>query len=110
MDSIRTPARLWTRDEMLGTDCVPRSPGVYGCYFREIPPAVPTEGCIVHDDLTLLYVGIAPKAPTQNGRSPSKATLRSRLRYHMRGNAYGSTLRLTLGCLMSERLGIALQR
>lgn len=29
---------------------------------------------------------------------------------HYRGNAYGSTLRLTLGCLLGERLGIALRR
>jgi hypothetical protein len=28
----------------------------------------------------------------------------------MRGNAEGSTLRLTLGCLLSEQLGIELRR
>ena len=28
----------------------------------------------------------------------------------MHGNAYGSTLRLTLGCLLAERLGIELRR
>jgi hypothetical protein len=28
----------------------------------------------------------------------------------MRGNAYGSTLRLTLGCLLSDQLGIQLRR
>ncbi|MGB8938941.1 MAG: hypothetical protein WCD21_01675 [Streptomyces sp.] len=51
----------------------------------------------------LLYVGIAPRymanrASTQN--------LRTRVRYHYRGNAAGSTLRLTLGCL----LGLELRR
>ena len=95
---------------MLTMDAVPRSPGVYAWWFREIPSLVPTDGCVVHDGLTLLYVGIAPKAPPQNGKPPSKQTLRSRIRYHMRGNAEGSTLRLTLGCLLSDRLDISLQR
>src|SRR4051794_37099469 len=87
---LKSPRKLWTRAEVLTTDAVPPRRGVYGWYFREIPPTVPTGGCVVHDGLTLLYVGIAPKAPPQNGRAPSKATLRSRVRYHMNGNAYGS--------------------
>ena len=45
-----------------------------------------------------------------HGSPPSKQTLRKRLRYHYRGNAYGSTLRLTLGCLLGEQLGIQLRR
>jgi hypothetical protein len=57
----------------------------------------------------LLYVGISPKMPTADGRL-SRQNLRTRLRYHYRGNAAGSTLRLTLGCLLSETLGIELQR
>jgi hypothetical protein len=48
-----------------------------------------------------MYVGIAPRRA-----AGSKATLRSRLRNHYRGNAEGSTLRLTLGCL----LGLELRR
>jgi hypothetical protein len=36
--------------------------------------------------------------------------LRTRIRYHCRGNAAGSTLRLTVGCLLAERLGIELRR
>ncbi|MEV5744673.1 GIY-YIG nuclease family protein [Microbispora rosea] len=36
----------------------------------------------------------------------SKQNLRTRVRYHYRGNAEGSTLRLTLGCL----LGLGLRR
>jgi hypothetical protein len=49
-------------------------------------------------------------APPGNGRPASKQTLRSRIRYHYRGNAAGSTLRLSLGCLLAERLGIQLHR
>src|SRR5262249_21321413 len=84
--------------------------GVYAWYFKEVPPGVPIAGCVRHADLTLLYAGIAPKEPPRSGRRPSAQTLWHRLRYHMRGNAYGSTLRLTLGCLLAEQLGIKLQR
>ncbi len=36
--------------------------------------------------------------------------MRTRVRYHYRGNAEGSTLRLTLGVLLADRLGLALRR
>jgi hypothetical protein len=77
---------------------VPASPGVYAWYFAELPPGLSTEGCISRGNLSLLYVGISPKRPTVDGGAPSRQTLRSRVRYHYRGNAEGSTLRLTLGC------------
>ena len=83
--------------------------GVYAWWFREIPPGLDTGKCLTHDDLTLLYVGISPKRPPKEGQS-SRQTLRTRIRYHYRGNAEGSTLRLTLGCLLAERLGITLYR
>ena len=105
--SLLDPERLWSRAEVLARPCpVPSVPGVYAWYFREVPAGVPTDGCVQHHDLTLLYVGIAPKQPPKNSAPPSRQTLRSRLRYHFRGNAEGSTLRLTLGCL----LGLALRR
>jgi len=103
-DALLKPIRLWTRDEVLQTACVPKSAGVYAWYFREPPSQVPTDGCIVRDGLTLLYIGIAPKAPPRNGASPSARTLHDRLRNHLRGNASGSTLRLTLGCLLGLQL------
>ena len=62
------------------------------------------------DGRTLLYGGIAPKAPPADGRPASQQSLRHRIRYHFTGNAAGSTLRLTLGCLLAERLGIQLRR
>jgi len=105
------PHRVWTRAEVLGTNSpVPRAPGVYAWYFQEIPPGVPTDGCITHDGLTLLDIGIAPKEVPANGAKPSGQTLWHRVRYHLRGNAFGSTLRRSLGCLMSEELGIELRR
>ncbi|RYC05745.1 hypothetical protein EUA94_17755 [Nocardioides zhouii] len=104
------PHRLFTRDEVLGHPCpVAATPGVYAWYFDEVPAVVPTDGCVRHDGHTLLYVGISPGKPPANGRGPSRQTVRSRLRYHYRGNAYGSTLRLTLGSLLADDLGIELR-
>jgi len=83
--------------------------GVYAWYFREMPPTVPAARCHTHDGRTLLYIGIAPRQPSKTGKRPSTRTLRHRIRNHMRGNAYGSTLRLTLGCLLADKLSIKLQ-
>jgi hypothetical protein len=104
------PPRLWSRDEVRARpSAVPRSPGVYAWYFRELPWPMDTSDCVTADGHTLLYIGISPKRPPANGRLPSGQTLASRVRYHYSGNAEGSTLRLTLGCLLSERLGIELR-
>lgn len=40
----------------------------------------------------------------------ARQTLHQRVRYHYTGNAEGSTLRLTLGCLLAVELGIELRR
>jgi hypothetical protein len=111
VERLLTPSRVYTRSEVLARPSpVPRSPGVYAWYFDEVPPGVPTEGCHSTEAGVLLYVGIAPKEPPRNGKPPSRQTIWNRLRYHYRGNAYGSTLRLTLGCHLTERLGISLRR
>jgi GIY-YIG catalytic domain len=106
MRTLLEPQHLWSAHEVLTTACVPRAAGVYAWYFRAVPPTVPVDGCVVRDRCVLLYAGIAPKAPPQDGRRASAQTLHHRIRYHLRGNAEGSTLRLTLGCL----LGIELRR
>lgn len=99
--------RRFTAEEVCGRpSVVPASSGVYAWWFDEIPGGVPTEGCADHEGWYLLYVGISPKRPTANGRPASRQTVRSRVRYHFRGNAEGSTLRLTLGVL----LGLGLRR
>ena len=36
--------------------------------------------------------------------------MRERIPYHYQGNPEGSTLRLTIGCLLSEELDIGLRR
>lgn len=110
-DPLLRPEHLFQRAEVLTRPSpVPQSPGVYAWYFSELPTGIDGAGCHHVEGLTLLYVGISPKAPPENGRLPSQQTLRTRLRTHFGGNAEGSTLRLTLGCLLAERLGIALRR
>lgn len=105
------PARLWSRADIRSKPCpVPKAPGVYAWYFRKVPLTVPVEKCVRRDDLTLLYIGISPTADPKNGKAPSRQTLYSRICYHMRGNAEGSILRLTLGCLLASELGIELRR
>jgi GIY-YIG catalytic domain len=49
-------------------------------------------------------------APPANGRRASKQTLRDRIKYHYTGDAEGSTLRKTLGSLLSDELHIELRR
>src|SRR4029434_4988939 len=100
---LLNPSKLWLRSEVLVRDCpVPRVSGVYAWYFKEPPPGVPTTGCRRALGATLLYIVICAR------RAERKETLRSCIRYHFRGNAYGSTLRLTFGCLLTGTLGIGL--
>jgi len=103
LSALTRTAPLHTRSEVLARPSpVPREGGVYGWYFRRAPAAVPLDGCVEREGHALLYVGISPSSPK------GRATLRSRIRQHMRGNARGSTLRFTLGCLLADELGIAL--
>jgi hypothetical protein len=44
------------------------------------------------------------------GEAASQQNIRKRLRAHYAGNAEGSTLRKTLGCLLVGQLGIQLRR
>ncbi len=110
-EGLLNPDRLYRAEEIRSRDCpIPATAGVYAWYFTSPPPGVPLQGCHEWDGAVLLYVGISPKAPPTNGRAASQQTIRSRVRYHYRGNAEGSTLRLTLGCLLADELGIALRR
>lgn len=111
IEPLLHPERLYTAADVIGRpSAVPARPGVYGWYFDEAPPHVDVTGCHRHGAMVLLYVGISPKAPPSNGRAASRSTLRQRLRTHYAGNAEGSTLRRTLGCLLGQKLGIDLRR
>lgn len=90
---LLAPKHMFTRTEVLTRPSpVPSAPGVYAWYFDEIPDGVPIEGCCTVDGHALLYVGISPKKPSVDGLKTSRQSLRTRIRYHYRGNAYGSTL------------------
>ncbi|MFJ3275617.1 GIY-YIG nuclease family protein [Streptomyces sp. NPDC086776] len=95
--ALTRPERLWSaREVLLRPSPVPAAAGVYGWHFKEPPYPALASG-------RLLYVGIAPRHMSNR---TSTQNLRKRVRYHYRGNAAGSTLRLTLGCL----LGLELRR
>ncbi|MFE0633165.1 GIY-YIG nuclease family protein [Streptomyces sp. NPDC058864] len=92
---LARPKRLWSADEVLiRPSPIPAAPGVYGWHFDESPYSGLPAG-------QLLYVGIAPR---HMATRRSTQNLRTRVRYHFRGNAAGSTLRLTLGCLLGFEL------
>jgi hypothetical protein len=103
--SLTQPISIYSREEILSKPSpAPEVPGVYSWFFKEIPGITPADKCITKNDLTLLYIGISPK------NSNSNENLRKRVTYHFRGNAAGSTLRLTLGVLLAEKSGFPLRR
>lgn len=105
------PDKLFTRAKILSGTCpVPEQSGVYGWYFRHCPEIIPTADCHKYSGLTLLYVGISPRKPPENLKKTSSSNIRTRLRMHMNGNASGSTLRLSLGCVLAKTLGLELRR
>jgi hypothetical protein len=102
---------LHSRNDVLSRPSpVPSAPGIYAWYFKRPPSQIDTTGCYSVAGMTLLYVGISPKEPPSNGHRPSRSTLRKRLQTHFRGNAEGSTLRKTLGCLLASESGFPLRR
>jgi hypothetical protein len=101
------PNRLWSRAECISRPSpMPAAPGLYAWFFRELPPGVDATGCAQFGDCTLLYLGIAPTRAMGRNGLPSRNSLRSRIRMHYAGSAEGSTLRLTLGALLVESLGL----
>ncbi len=96
---------LYGRAEVLARPSpVPARPGLSAWYFRGSIPGVSTNGCIAFEGGSLLYLGMSPRGTS------SSQNLRKRLTYHYRGNAEGSTLRLTLGVLLGTDADIALRR
>ncbi len=110
LDELTHPEKLYSRVEVLVRNGpIPQASGVYAWYFKETPSNVPVENCVVANGFHLLYVGLSPSKPPRQGK-PSNHNIRKRIKQHYRGNAEGSTLRLTLGCLLSDTLGIELRR
>jgi len=102
------PDKTYSRTEVMSRPTpVPAINGVYFWWFKEIPPGVPTEGCLTHEGYTLLYVGISPD---KKGKPNSRANLKTRIKTHYSGNAEGSTLRRTLGVLLAAESNYPLRR
>lgn len=112
VERLKNPEVLAPRRQVIGrTSVVPPEPGVYAWYFKELPSKlIVRQDCWQQDNKWLLYTGISPSKPPENGKPPSSQNIRKRIAYHMRGNAYGSTLRLSLGCLLADTIGIQLRR
>jgi len=105
MKELISPHKVYSRLEVLDKNCpIPSTRGLYAWFFKTIPPLVPVDNCIVKDNLTLLYAGISPKDEN------SKENMRKRIKTHYRGNAEGSTLRLTLGVLLEKNSNFQLRR
>jgi len=103
-----SPKKIYSREEVMSRPTpVPAMNGVYFWWFKQIPPGVPTDGCITVDGYTLLYVGISPD---KIGKPNSRSNLRKRIKTHYCGNAAGSTLRRTLGVLLAAESNFPLRR
>lgn len=85
-------------------DTIPAESGLYGCWFKTLPPQVPSAGCLQVDNWTLLHIGVSPSGHNQK----TTRHLRKRLADHLSGGANRSTLRMSLGCLLSEQLNLRL--
>ncbi|MCY3626418.1 MAG: hypothetical protein OXG88_02120 [Gammaproteobacteria bacterium] len=106
MKLLIDPPILYSRSKiLLKPSLVPAKRGIYAWYFKEFPAIIPREGCIVKNNLTLLYIGITPS------NNNSTRNLRKRIiNSHFRGNAKGSTLRLSLGVLLKDESNYPLRR
>ena len=92
-------SELYSRKQIVNDQLLERPPksGFNLWFFKEIPDDIPANGCFKKDGLTLLYVGIAPDSVK------SKRNLYQRIRGdHCKGNAKISTLRLSLGVLLTS--------
>ncbi len=120
ISNLLHPEKLYSREDILKTpNPIPSQNGIYAWYFKSTPNIdifkkyyqieTNTKASFLKDsfkfkDYQLLYIGISPKD------KKSKNNIRNRIRGHMNGNSYGSTLRLSLGCLLSNELNITLNK
>lgn len=106
-DRIHEAHLLYKNDEIIPHRKPDGSPtrGVYAWYFHTAQLQIRKKDYFVIDNFKLLYVGIAGAKNKPN----SKATLRSRiLGDHLRKNAFGSSLRFSLGTLLQKHLTLKL--
>lgn len=95
----------FTHPRDVGT--APAVAGLYGWWFRAGSLDIPDADYTHSEGFELLYTGISPRRPTPNGTA-SKGTIRRRLKAHASSDASRSTLRRTLGTLLTEPLDLTL--
>src|SRR5215831_7188859 len=94
IDRFVHPVRMYSCGDVVARPSpMAAQDGVYGWWFRRVPPLVIADACRQLHGRRLLYAGISPNRPPQSGRPPSRQNLRGRIQYHYTGNAEGSTLR-----------------
>jgi hypothetical protein len=105
------PTRLISAaDVMRDRKIIPDAGGIYGRWFDTPLPGVPLEKTLRVGSHRLLYVGIAPRAPSAAG-SVSKSTLRRRIgRNHLGNRIASSTLRRSLAGILSENENLTIGR
>lgn len=102
-DFLTSQAFLPVRDILRDRSIVPDRRGLYGWWFRDGIPGVPLSGTLTSSGYHLLYVGIAPRAPSRSG-SESRSTLSRRIcRNHLGSRLASSTLRRSLACLLRDQ-------
>lgn len=70
-DDILPPRRLWSRAEILARPSpVPKAPGVYAWYFRDLDRIIPTADCLTAGEFRLLYIGISPISAAIQRQAP----------------------------------------
>ncbi len=106
LDELTEIGPLWRWGDPAGP---PKSPGAYAWFSDVVPASVTDGGLFEREGLTLLYVGIAPRASTAGGRDPHRTSLEPRIAYHVTGSAEASALRTTLGCVLAEPLRLTLE-
>ena len=110
-DTLLQPASLLPARAVLDDPAlIPDRGGIYAWWFDEEIPSVPLDGTLLHGQYRLLYIGIAPRAPSADG-SESRSTLRKRIvRNHLGRRIASSTLRRSLAWLLSHSFGLAIKR
>ena len=106
LDYFLNRPKLYQRKYVLSKNSsCPRSNGIYAWYFKNNSFEFPNQKNISkHKNYSILYIGIAPS------RLTSKSNIRKRIFNHFQGTAYGSTLRLSLGVLLSNKSKFILRR
>lgn len=104
VSSLSDFSQAWSRSRVLAERHNLPHRGIYAWWFDDLSNDVPVAGTVRDGTWHLLYVGISPARPT------SGSSLPTRLSQHLKLNAQGSTLRLSLGSILANRLGLQLRR